>query len=215
MSQQQMDWMRSIMDMLEQHLGKDSEVVLHDLSKEFDDTVVDVRNGYITGSRAGRKGAVAVGLELHAGLTEKGDRYNCISYTRDARVLRTSTVYFRDQRGRPAAAICIHTDITQTIKFENYLHSFNGYEPDGADSAKAFSDVRHMLESFLQQGQKLVSKPVSSMKREDKMRVLKFLDDCGVFLISKSNERVCEFLNISHFSLYNYLEQVRGGEEGR
>ena len=42
-----------------------------------------------------------------------------------------------------------------------------------------------------------------------KKYVIEILDNKGVFLISKSSERVCEFLGISKFTLYNYLDQVR------
>ena len=51
------------------------------------------------------------------------------------------------------------------------------------------------------------------MNREQKMEFLRFLDKKGAFLISKSNERVCEFLQISKFTLYNYLDAIRNGDE--
>ena len=47
------------------------------------------------------------------------------------------------------------------------------------------------------------------MGREEKMKFLKYLDSKGAFLISKSSEKVCEFLGISKYTLYNYLETVR------
>ena len=51
--------------------------------------------------------------------------------------------------------------------------------------------------------------PAPLMGREEKMKFLKYLDSKGAFLISKSSEKVCEFLGISKYTLYNYLETVR------
>jgi len=209
---QQKKWIDALMDMLECHLGSKSEIVLYDLENEYGDTIAEVRNGHITGSRVGRRGNAFAGLELNAGSSKKGDRYNYITYTRDAKVLRTSTTFLRDEDGKPVAALCIHTDITQTVKFESYLREFNGHEAGEADSKNTLANVRQILEDFLQQGLQLVGKPAAAMTRGDKMKMLKYLDDCGVFLISKSGERVCEFLGISNFTLYNYLEQVRSKE---
>ena len=45
-------------------------------------------------------------------------------------------------------------------------------------------------------------------------RYLEFLDKHGAFLITYSNAQVCKALNISQFSLYNYLRMIRGGKDG-
>ena len=53
------------------------------------------------------------------------------------------------------------------------------------------------------------------MTKAEKLEVVRFLDRRGAFLITKSGDRVCEFLNISKFTLYNYLDAVRSeGEAG-
>jgi predicted transcriptional regulator YheO len=53
-----------------------------------------------------------------------------------------------------------------------------------------------------------VGKPVSYMTRDDKIRVVKYLDQKGAFLITKSGNRICQFLDISKFTLYSYLDEV-------
>ena len=45
------------------------------------------------------------------------------------------------------------------------------------------------------------------------MKYIKFLDDHGAFLITYSNARVCEALDISQFTLYNYLRILGNDEE--
>ena len=49
---------------------------------------------------------------------------------------------------------------------------------------------------------------ISQMKRDDKIEFVRYLDKKGAFLITHSAERVYEYLNISRFTLYNYLDIV-------
>ena len=52
------------------------------------------------------------------------------------------------------------------------------------------------------------------LSKEDKMRALRFLDEKGALLITKSGTRICKFLGISKFTLYNYLDELRGVGNG-
>ena len=58
-----------------------------------------------------------------------------------------------------------------------------------------------------------VGKNTALMTKEDKMKYIKFLDDHGAFLITYANARVCEALDISQFTLYNYLRILRNDKE--
>lgn len=66
----------------------------------------------------------------------------------------------------------------------------------------------------MDQAQLMVGKNSAHMTKEDKLRYLEFLDKHGAFLITYSNAQVCKALNISQFSLYNYLRMIRGGKDG-
>ena len=56
---------------------------------------------------------------------------------------------------------------------------------------------------------KQVGKPVEQMHREDKIKFVRYLDQKGAFLITKAAERIYEYLGVSRFTLYNYLDIVR------
>ena len=47
------------------------------------------------------------------------------------------------------------------------------------------------------------------MTKDDKVIAVKYLDSKGAFLIKKSVEKVSEFYNISKFTLYNYLGEIK------
>ena len=70
------------------------------------------------------------------------------------------------------------------------------------------NDVNQLLDALLQKAMEEVGKPVSYMTREEKIGVVKYLDQKGAFLITKSGNRICQFLDISKFTLYSYLDEV-------
>ncbi|XEC93520.1 helix-turn-helix domain-containing protein [Paenibacillus tarimensis] len=47
------------------------------------------------------------------------------------------------------------------------------------------------------------------MMKENKTEAIRLLDKKGAFLIKKAGEKICGYLNISKFTLYNYLEESR------
>ena len=112
---EQKELFTKILDMLEQHFGQSCEIVLHDLTREYDHTIVDIRNGHITGRKVGDCGS-NLGLEVLRGTVVNGDRFNYISHTTDAKILRSSSIYFHDDQQRTIGSICINTDITESVR---------------------------------------------------------------------------------------------------
>ena len=212
---EQKELLDKVLSMLEQHFGSTCEVVLHDLTKDYDHTIVDIRNGHITNRKIGDCGS-NLGLEVLRGNIVNGDRYNYITHTMDAKILRSSSLYIRNE-GQVIGALCINTDITETVRYESYLHQMNNYSFENGETTEKevfANNVKQLLEHFLVEAVALVGKEVDQTNREDKMQILRYLDDKGAFLITKSSERVCEFLKISRYTLYNYLETLRE-ENGR
>lgn len=221
---------QQLLSMLENQFGNRCEIILHDLTKEYDHTIVDIRNGHITNRKIGDCGS-NLGLEVLRGTVQDGNRYNYVVNTRDGKILRSSTLFIRNTNDEVIGCICINTDITETVRFEEYLKQYNKYNPmeseiygqpniletqeknsaplppDNTNEIFA-NDVSQVLEFLINEADRLIGKPVSQMKREDKIEFVRFLDQKGAFLITKASEKVYEHLNISRFTLYNYLDIV-------
>lgn len=227
---------QQLLTMLENQFGNRCEIILHDLTKEYDHTIVDIRNGHITNRRIGDCGS-NLGLEVLRGTVQDGNRYNYVVTTRDGKILRTSTMFIRNSENEVVGCLCINTDITETVRFEEFLKQYNKYNlpqaaaaqkeaaspqeetpppqknqpqpPAAADTGEIFAnDVSQVLEYLIAQADRRTGKPVSQMKREDKIEFVRFLDKKGAFLITKASERVYEHLKISRFTLYNYLDII-------
>lgn len=204
----QKELLTKILDLLENHFGNSCEIVLHDLTLDYEHTIVDIRNGTITGRKVGDCGS-NLGLEVLRGTVIDGDRYNYITHTKDAKILRSSSMYIHDGE-KVIGSICLNSDITDAVKYEHYLHNLNNYSLDDTGPKEVFAnDVMQLWNHFLTEGQKLIGKPANMMNKEDKLSFLEYLDKNGAFLISKSGEKICEFLNISKYTLYSYLDILR------
>ncbi len=233
---------QQLMTMLENQFGNRCEIILHDLTKDYNHTIVDIRNGHLTNRKIGDCGS-NLGLEVLRGTVKDGDRYNYIVNTRDGKLLRSSTMFIKNDAGKIIGSLCLNTDITETVRFEEYLKQYNQFNfypddapatvgpgpidenedrqnppdepaaaPSGGKPAETYeifaNDVSQVLDFLIAEANKLIGKPVSQMKRDDKIEFVRFLDKKGAFLITHSAERVYEYLNISRFTLYNYLDIV-------
>lgn len=220
---------QKLMTMLENQFGNKCEFILHDLTKDYNHTIVDIRNGYITNRKIGDCGS-NLGLEVLRGIVKDGDRYNYIVNTRDGKLLRSSTMFIHDDDGKVIGSFCINTDITETVRFEEYLRQYNQYNVPVSPASPSSeipanipannnteipigpeifaNDVSQILDFLIVEAGKQVGKPVEQMNREDKIKFVRYLDQKGAFLITKAAERVYEHLRISRYTLYNYLELI-------
>ena len=98
-------WQR-LLNMLENEFGNRCELILHDLTKDYAHTVVDIRNGHITGRKIGDCGS-NLGLEVLRGEVKDGDRYNYVVHTPDGKILRSSTMFLYDDDGKVIGSLGI------------------------------------------------------------------------------------------------------------
>ena len=198
-----------IVDLLEQQFGPHCEVVLHDLSRPYDSTIVDIRNGHITGRKIGDCGS-NLGLEVIRGTVKEGDKFNYFTNTRDGKILRSSSIYMRDEAGDVRYSLCVNLDITESVKLETYLRNQNRYELIADSPEEIFvSNVSDLLEQMLERAIQFIGKSPEEMSKEEKTRLIQFLDQKGVFQITKSGEKICEVLGITRYTFYNILDIVR------
>jgi predicted transcriptional regulator YheO len=214
----ELETLESIIKGIAVQFGEKCEVVLHDLSGDYEKTIVAIENGYITGRKVGDCGS-NLGLEVLMGTEKNGDRYNYITQLKEGTILRSSSIYLKDDDGKTIGAICINMDISDLIMAEKAIQSTILNKTDPEIEEVFVRDVNELLSYLIQQCQKQIGKPVIHMSKEDKMKVVEFLDKKGAFLITKSGDKVCRYLDISKFTLYNYLDEIHSNntrlEQGR
>ncbi|HHU54079.1 MAG TPA: transcriptional regulator [Clostridiaceae bacterium] len=206
--------LEQIVTLIEKQCGSQCEVVLHDLSKDYGETIIDIRNGHITGRKIGDCGS-DFGLRVMRRDEADNDRFNYITHTRVGLILKSSSIYLRDEEGQVRYSICVNQNITETLRMEYYLRDFNNYtlseefKDDNHDNEILVNNVQDLLQELIAKGKQNIGKECNEMSKEDKLRLLDYLDQSGAFLITKSSDKVSKELGISKNTLYNYLEIVR------
>ena len=205
--QEEFAFFESLMKGLTAIFGTNCEVVLHDLTESYESTVVMIENGHVTDRRVGDCGS-NLGLEVLRGTVRNGDKYGYFTNTRDGRGLRSSSVYVRDDEGKVIGCLCINFDVSNLMVADKTIRSLISSGEGEKEEEFFVNDVNQLLDALLQKAMEEVGKPVSYMTRDDRIRVVKYLDQKGAFLITKSGNRICQFLDISKFTLYSYLDEI-------
>jgi predicted transcriptional regulator YheO len=202
------EFLNELVKGLASQFGSSCEVVLHDLTGSYDSTITAIENGHITGRKIGDPGT-NLGLEILRGNEVNGNKFNYITQTKEGRILRSSSWYMKNSKGRTIGSLCINFDITELMMAEKTLQTLTtaGLQTNVQESF--VSNVNDLLTALIQEAQEKVGKPVAVMTKEDKTRMIQLLESKGAFLIKKGGERICSYLNISKYTLYSYLENSK------
>jgi predicted transcriptional regulator YheO len=194
------------------HFGENCEVVVHDLTEDEEHTIIYIENGHVTGRKVG-DGPSHVVLEARARKPEElKDRIGYLTQTEDGRMLKSTTIYIRDNDDKVVGIFAINYDITSLMMMDYSLKTLIGTRDDEKPEMIT-KGVSGLLNDLIEQSVRLVNKPVSQMNREDKIRAIKFLQDKGAFLITKSGDKVSKYFGISKFTLYNYIDVKENGKD--
>ena len=187
--------------------GSNCEVVVHDLSRHPDHSIVEIVNGHVTGRKVG-DGASNVVLErMEHQNQEAQDHLSYLTRTPDGKVLKSSTIYIQNSRGKVTAILAINFDISALMMAAGAVRDFiSVQEPQPAEPEKIVN-INDVLEELIQQSVALVGKPAALMNKEDKMRAIGFLSQSGAFLVTKSGDKIAKYFGISKYTLYSYIDK--------
>ncbi|MBO7354209.1 MAG: helix-turn-helix transcriptional regulator [Lachnospiraceae bacterium] len=187
--------------------GSNCEVVVHDLSESsLNSSVVYIENGHVSNRKVGDGPSHVVLDALHNDNSKTEDHLGYLTRTKDGRILKSSTIYIRNDEGVPVYILAINYDITGFMMTENALKSFIGSEDSDADAEKITNNVNDLLDDLIERSVKKIGKPVAYMTKEEKTAAIQFLNDSGAFLITKSGDKVSKYFGISKYTLYSYID---------
>lgn len=206
-----------IANLIAAQFGASTEVVVHDFTGELDHTIVYIVNGHVTGRHIGDAPTSSF-INYIDSRKWKMDKLRFVSHLPDGRMIRSSSANFFAPDGTLNSSLCINQDITDLVALENAvkgLSDANFFETtalSAGDNEFAIqpNSIHGMMDSFITEALSAIGTPPAKMNKEAKIKLIKYLDDRGVFMIQKSGQKVCDLLGISKFTLYNYLEEARG-----
>ena len=181
--------------------GSNCEVVVHDLQgKDIEHSIIAIENGHVTGRRIGDGPSQIVLESLHNSKQnlKQEDRLAYLTKTKNGKILKSSTIFIRDD-----------SDISLMLAMEKELSSFTGTIEEDTTKEPIAVNIGDLLDELITQSVQHIGKPVTLMSKEDKVQVVRLLNEAGAFLITKSGPKVCQFLGISKYTLYSYLDEIK------
>jgi len=187
-------------------LGNSFEIVLYDMGKP-DHPVVKVLGKNISGVKAGDSGRDDNLNSVLNQCNKEGTIYRSENKIINGKEIRSTIIFFMD-----AGAMKINFDLSIVTLMEGFFKEL-GMMEQKKDSQQYSDklDVKTILPEYLKYGIQITGKEVAKMGKEDKLKVVQFLDERGAFLLRNSIEDVAKALDITRFTVYNYLDEIRKG----
>jgi len=151
-------------------------------------------------------------IQSGIGMADMEDQLCYLTRTPDGKILKSSSIYIRDDDGNISAIFSINYDISALAMAEDAIRSIIQVdETQRKEPERITLNVSDLLDDLIRQADELVGKPVALMTKEDKIKAVQFLGRNGAMLITKSGDKISKHFGISKYTLYSYLDNKTGG----
>lgn len=219
-----------IVNFLGKALGQDYEIVLQDLAPDRSQ-IAAISNGHISGQKIGSP-VTDTALQMLASKPYRENDFLCNyrSVTEDGNVLRSSTMFIKDEDGAPIGLLSINFDDTRYIELHKKLFSVIHPETFLEENPVPFQKPRHTVEmAFGQAGsitenfsmdipslmQKMFEDatvslitPVNRLNQQEKKEIIQKLSDKGLFQLKGAISFVAKHFSCSSATIYRYLSEL-------
>jgi len=204
-----------VVKMLAQTFGPDCEVVLHDLSRPQASRIL-IEHSHVTGRQVGMPIGDLIVRVLRSPRFRDDMLANYATQTQDGRTLKSSTAIIRDGNGAAIGALCMNIDVSRFASAADALQGLAHIEdpqaPDDVEVEVKDGNVWDVVDRIITQVVDAYGPNVDLLDRNQKVEIVRFLYEKGVFLIKGGVEHVARKLGVSRFTVYNYVDEVRGSE---
>lgn len=209
-------------------LGPDYEIALHDLSGQ-DQSIVAIANSHVSGRKVGAP-LTNVALQIIADKSYQSSSYrlNYRGLSSGKKMLRSSTLFIKDEHDRLIGLLCINFDdsryqeLSERVLRLCHPDSFVETNFQYDEQVSRRRETEHASpERFHNTIDAVAADAVSAvlresglapdrMTQEEKLMAVTQLDKRGVFLLKGAVKDVARALHCSQASVYRYLSKSRG-----
>lgn len=210
-----LDFLGRMAKALAAQFGSNCEVVVHDLTNDDSEhTIAIIENGHVSERHTGGSASLVV-LEALKRRDDPTltDEYGYLTKTRDGRILKSSTLYVRNEQGVIDAVFSINYDVTEFLMAERAVGALLNHRKEEEKPERIPQNVNDLLDDLIEQSVEHVGKPVAMMTKDDKVSAIQFLNRAGAFLVTRSGDKVSKFFGISKYTLYSYIDAKKNEPE--
>lgn len=214
MESKKLETLKQLADGIAAHFGSKCEVVIHDVnSRHMDHSIVYIVNGHVTGRKVGDGASKVVLDQLQSQSMETKDHLRYLTRTPDGKILKSSSLYIRNSKGVVVAIFSINYDVTSLMLIKQEVEDMVLPAETEFKEPEKLINVNDVLDELIKQSVAMIGKPVALMNKDDKIRAIRFLNESGAFLVTKSGDKVAKYFGISKYTLYSYIDANKKQEE--
>ena len=108
--------------------------------------------------------------------------------------------------------------MTDILNFNSAIQDTFAFleESENIDTVETFEkDMTSTLEKMVTKSVNGIGKAIPSMSKEDRVEIVRRLEEQGFFLIKGAIKVLAGKLNMSKFTIYNYLDGIRAENNSR
>ncbi|MBM7560743.1 helix-turn-helix transcriptional regulator [Fusibacter tunisiensis] len=187
--------------------GSNCEVVIHDFSN-IEQSIVAIFNGHVTGRTLETRMSESI-LEK---INKHQDGYDVYNYTGKStlgRELKSTTTFIRNFEDEIIGCMCINFDITDILSARNLLNELSKVDEEETIVIGEINKINDVLYDIVENTIHKFGRPVIYLNKDEKVSIVKDLEDKGVFLIKGAIDYVANSLQVSRYTIYNYLDGIR------
>ncbi len=218
-------------------LGPRAEVVLHDLSR-LPNSIIAV-GGDLTGRSVGGPMTDLMLRRIRRNRTDdllryrvvhedrifqastiflrhlNGEPYGCLCINIDVtdlvriRALTRDFIGFSD--GDDQSMVGLADELLRGSQVKGRQAELTSAADDASDTEETYPQtVNELAELVVERSVARIGIPVSLMRKEHKLEVVRAADMSGLFLMRAAVDSVAQRLQVSRYTIYNYLSEIRG-----
>jgi len=197
--------------------GPDCEVLLHDASN-LENSVIAIKNGHVTGRKVGSP-MTDLGLYFLKSDLFKDTEFiaNYQTESKDGKKLKSTSIFIRDNKKKIVGFLCINYALDHLTEIRRKIDDFCAVNKDvdknifnNEEKEEIFTDnLDDLLERVFIKAREKVGKPIEKMQKDDKLEIVRYLQKKGVFLVKGNIDKIAKKLNVSRYTVYNYLSEIK------
>lgn len=195
--------------------GRNCEVAIHDF-RDLERSLVYLENS-ITGRKIGAPITNVVVKSWRKEGNSVGDFYNYASKAKNGHSLKSATTFIRNTAGEIIGVMCINFDLTDLECLQSWVSEFMRMDcADGRGMNETFAAyITETNDAVLDVAIQKAGKHPSGMNKQERLQFIKILDGEGAFLVKGMVDHVAKIMNVSIYTVYGYLRQLKSITHGR
>ncbi|PLS16042.1 YheO-like PAS domain protein [Bacillus sp. M6-12] len=205
-----------LVDFLAEVLGKNHEVVLHDLTN-LENSIIAIRNNHISGRQVGGPATnLVLNVVKNKNLQELDFVTNYTGQSKNSDKLQSSTFFIRNDLNNIIGMLCINSDLSAYHQLIDSVKQITEHKIKASldiDQMKIMENLSSSIEDLTTSSIDAIlsTKAVKPgrMTQEEKIDIVYELNKKGVFLLKGAVNEVARILKVSEATLYRYLQKVK------